>query len=98
MSDQVDQPSSPWVGTLGMLQLFGDAARQGTEEQRERIKGECLPILRDRRMPYAEAVAVAMERLGEIMGPEWRLQPETARFLDSLLGDGSSTSAKRAES
>jgi hypothetical protein len=72
------------TGFLVVL-FIGAANKDATPEQRARLKTEALPILRDTPDPK-EAMASAVLKTAEVMGPEWRPAGEWDEAITNVLG------------
>lgn len=72
--------------TAFLVVLFiGAANKDATLEQRGRLRDEALPILKDTPDPR-EAMAGAVLKTSEIMGPEWRPEGEWDEAITNVLG------------
>jgi hypothetical protein len=65
--------------------FIGAANKDATPEQRERLKEEALPVLRDTPDPR-EAMAAACLKTADIMGSDWRPAGEWDEAITNVLG------------
>ena len=68
MSDQSDVSLDGISRALTLIALFGCATKDATPEQRARLKGEALPMLRD---TTSNPLTWVVERIFDIMGDGW---------------------------
>lgn len=68
---------------LMVVMLFGAARADSTPEQLVEIRDICLPLMRDKAVPFTEVV----EALFNIMGPEWAPTGEWDAWLMKLYAD-----------
>lgn len=73
--------SSAVAGYMSVTLFIGDAIRQASPEQRERIREEVLPSLHLSEVPIRDVLMHVIE----IMGTDWELQPESQRWIQGLL-------------
>lgn len=72
---------------LAVTLFVASAMRTATPEQRERIRAEALPPLKDRSLTASEAYRATLTRTLEIMGPDWDLDAETRAWIKAFIGD-----------
>lgn len=73
--------------SLLVLHFIGAANAGASEEQRERLRTEVLPLMKDESLTASEAYKAACEKAQEIRGADWEPEGEWAVAINALLGE-----------
>ncbi|MCB9377040.1 MAG: hypothetical protein H6515_14390 [Microthrixaceae bacterium] len=76
---------------LVVVMFIGAANQDATREQRNRLRDEAIPPLRDPSLTPGQAWEKAVRTAAAIMGPAWSPSGEWDEWITALIGEGASS-------